>query len=137
MSSKLKLAFVGCGAIARYHLDGINEHAPRIEVTAVIDLDSDKAEAYAKETGARPFRTLDEALAKGDFDAVDILLPHDLHETAAIQCFEAGKHVLLEKPMAPELDACDRILDAAKTAGTVFMVAENAQYWPEIVKAKR
>ncbi|MBT3342981.1 MAG: Gfo/Idh/MocA family oxidoreductase, partial [Gemmatimonadetes bacterium] len=65
----------------------------------------------------------------------DLMLPHDLHEQAAIQCFEAGKHVLLEKPMALELDACERILAAAKAAGTVFMVAENAQYWPEIVKA--
>ena len=44
----------------------------------------------------------------------------------------AGLHVLLEKPLAPTLDACDRILDTARAAGTVFMVAENAQYWPEV-----
>ena len=53
-------------------------------------------------------------------------------ETAEV----AGKHVLLEKPMAPTLEGCARILAAAKAAGTVFMVAENAQYWPEIVKAQ-
>ena len=135
MPKTLKLAFVGCGAIARYHLDGIKEHAPRIKVTATVDLDVDKAQAYAAETGATPFSSLDEALEHGDFDAVDLMLPHDLHEAAALQCFAAGKHVLLEKPMALELDACARILAAAKAAGTVFMVAENAQYWPEIVKA--
>ncbi|MDA0337353.1 MAG: Gfo/Idh/MocA family oxidoreductase [bacterium] len=135
MPETLKLAFVGCGAIARYHLDGIKKHAPRIKVTATVDLDVDKARAYAAETGATAFSSLDEALAHGDFDAVDLMLPHDLHEAAALQCFAAGKHVLLEKPMALELDACARILAAAKVAGTVFMVAENAQYWPEIVKA--
>ena len=136
MASTLKLAFVGCGAIARYHLDGIQEHALRIQVTAVIDTDGAKAEAYAAEMGARPFTSLDDALAEGDFDSVDIMLPHDLHESAALRCFEAGKHVLLEKPMAPALDSCERILEAARKAGTVFMVGENSQYWPEIVKVQ-
>ena len=64
------------------------------------------------------------------------MLPHDLHEAAVLRCFEAGRHVLLEKPMAPTLDACERILAAARQAGTVFMVAENAQYWPEVVRAR-
>lgn len=141
MAQKLKLALVGCGAIARYHMDGINESAPRIEVTAVIDPDPAKAAAYAAETGAMPFSSLEEAIANGDFDAVDIMVPHHLHETLALQAFAAGKHVLLEKPMAPTLDACQRILDAAAAArqkfpSLVFMVAENAQYWPEVVLAK-
>ena len=127
MAERLKLAFIGCGAIARYHLDGIKEHAPRIEVTAAVDLDADKAQAYADETGGRAFTSLAEALEKGDFDAVDLMLPHDLHEEAATQCFEAGKHVLLEKPMSLDLDSCERILAAARAAGTVFMMAENAQ----------
>ena len=135
MADTLKLAFVGCGAIARYHLDGIKEHAPRIHVTAAVDLDPEKAQAYATETGGTAYATLDEALEKGDFDAVDLMLPHDLHEEAATKCFAAGKHVLLEKPMSLQLDSCERILAAAKAAGTVFMVAENSQYWPEIVKA--
>ena len=137
MPDKLKLAFIGCGAIARFHLDGIKGHAPRIDVTALVDLDESKAQTYAAETGGQAFTSLDEALAKGDFDAVDIMLPHDLHEPIALQCLAAGKHVLLEKPMAPTLDACDRILAAAREAPSVFMVAENSQYWPEIVEAQK
>ena len=132
----LKLALLGCGAIAKFHLDGIREHVPRIEVTALIDRDPERAEALAKETGGQVFGSLDEALEKGDFDAVDIMLPHDLHEEATLQCFQAGKHVMLEKPMAPTLEACDRILAAASETDRVFMVGENSQYWPEIVKAK-
>ena len=54
-----------------------------------------------------------------------------------MRCFETGRHVLLEKPMAPTLDACERILAAARKAGMVFMVAENAQYWPEVVRARQ
>lgn len=142
MSDKLRLALVGCGAIARYHLDGINECAPRIQVTAVIDPNKARAESYAAETGASAFTSLAEALQSDTFDAVDIMVPHDLHEALTLMAFAAGKHVLLEKPMAPTLEASERILAAAKQArkqfpGLVFMVAENAQYWPEILLAKK
>jgi predicted dehydrogenase len=65
------------------------------------------------------------------------MLPHQLHEAHAITALAAGKHVLLEKPMAPTLAACDRILAAAARAEGTFMVAENAQYWPEVLIAKR
>jgi predicted dehydrogenase len=94
MPATLKLALVGCGAIARFHLDGIVKHAPRIRVTACIDPDLEKAQAYADETGSQAYSSLDEALQQGDFDAVDLMLPHDLHESIAIQCLRAGKHVL-------------------------------------------
>ncbi len=104
MSKTLKLAFVGCGAISRFHLDGIQESAPSVQVTAAIDPDRGRAEAIAAETGAQVFSSLEEGLDRGDFDAVDLMLPHDLHESATLQALEAGKHVLLEKPMAPGLD---------------------------------
>ena len=136
MSTTLTLALLGCGAIARYHLDGITERAARIRVTAAIDRDRARAERVAAETGAEVFTSLEEGLARGDFAAVDVLLPHDLHEAATIQALRAGKHVVCEKPMAPTLEACERMLAAAREAGTVFMVAENAQYWPEVVKAQ-
>ena len=132
----LKLAFVGCGAIAHYHLNGIKEHVPEIKVTAAIDTAKENAELIAAETGAKVYSSLEEGLVDGDFDAVDLMLPHDLHESAAVQSFEAGKHLLLEKPIAHTLEACDRIFAAAQKTDTVFMVAENSQYWPEIVKAQ-
>jgi predicted dehydrogenase len=137
MKDELKLAFVGCGAIAEMHLMGIEQHCPRIKVTAAIDPVSERAEAIAKRTGARTFASLAEGLAGGDFDAVDLMLPHDVHEAAAVEAFAAGKHVLLEKPMSTTIDSCDRILAAAREAATVFMVGENAQYWPEVVRAKQ
>ncbi len=133
----LKLAFVGCGEIAQSHLAGIENRARRVRITAAVDTNADNAKAVADRTGAAVFPSLEAALADGDFDAVDLMLPHDLHESAALAAFTAGKHVLLEKPMAPTLDACERILAAAGAAGTVFMVAENAQYMPPVVKAQQ
>lgn len=137
MGARLKLALVGCGAISRVHLPALREGAPEIEVSAVVDSDAARAEAMASETGARAFTSFEEALGSGDFEAVDLMLPHHLHEEIAVRSFAAGKHVILEKPLATSLDACERILDAWRRAGTVFMVAENTQYWPEVLTAKQ
>jgi len=130
----VKIALVGCGNIAQTHWHGIQNHAPYVEVTAVVDTNQDAARKMAEQTGASAFTELDTALTSGEFDAVDLMLPHDLHVEASLASFNAGKHVLLEKPMAPDLKGCQQILDAAKQAGTVFMIAEQAQYWPDVYK---
>ena len=131
MAAQLKLALVGCGHIAEQHLHGIQTGAGQIEVTAVVDTDPAKAASMARRTGAQPFCHLEDALRSGDFGAVDIMLPHSLHEQAALLAFAAGKHVILEKPMATTVEGCTRILSAARAARTVFMVAEQSQYWPD------
>jgi predicted dehydrogenase len=133
---RLRLALVGCGAIVRWHLSAIAAAARRTVITAAVDVDRARAEAIARETGARPFTSLEEALASRTLDAVLIMLPHDLHEDAAVAALAAGQHVLLEKPMAPTVAACERILAAARASGRVFMVAENSQYWPEVLLAR-
>jgi len=132
----LTIALVGCGGIAQAHWRGIQAHVPQLTVTATVDTDPARAAAMAEQTGAQPFTSLEAALEQGDFAAVDIMLPHNQHEAAAVRAFAAGKHVVLEKPMAPTLAACARILTAARQAGTVFMVAEQAQYWPDARKVQ-
>ncbi len=133
---RLRLAFVGCGAIAQWHLAALHAAAARTDVTAAVDVDRGRALAMAKETGAAPFSSLEDALDAGTFDAALIMVPHALHEQLTVAAIRAGKHVLLEKPMAPTLDACDRILAASQQSTAVFLVAENAQYWPEVVLTK-
>ncbi|MBX3012815.1 MAG: Gfo/Idh/MocA family oxidoreductase [Caldilineaceae bacterium] len=135
-SAVVKIALVGCGGIAQAHWRGIQAHVPNLQVTATVDTDPARAAAMAEQTGGRAFTSLDAALAQGDFVAVDIMLPHDQHEAAAVQAFAAGKHVVLEKPMAPTLAGAARILAAAQQADRVFMVAEQAHYWPDAQKAR-
>jgi len=131
----LNIALVGCGAIAEYHKRSVAVLGDRARITAVVDLDRKRANQFASEAGSgvAVFSSLQQALADGEFDAAVVMLPHDLHESAAQACFDAGKHLLLEKPMAPTLDACDRIMSAARCVETVFMVGENTHYW-DIVK---
>jgi predicted dehydrogenase len=128
----LKIALVGCGGIAQAHWRGIQGYVPQLVVSAVVDTDPSRAQAMAEQTGGQPFTSLESALAEGDFAAVDIMLPHNQHEAASVSAFAAGKHVVLEKPMSTNLESCARILAAAKQAGTVFMVAEQAHYWPDV-----
>jgi predicted dehydrogenase len=134
--SNLNLAIVGCGAISHWHLDAIDRAGIPVTVTAAVDPDEANARRVADRTGATSHSSLTAALAQRDFDAALIAVPHHLHEVVATGAFDAGLHVLLEKPLAPTLDACDRILAAADAAGTVFMVAENAQYWPEVLTVR-
>ena len=136
-ADNLSMALVGCGGIARAHWRGIKYHAPRIDVTAVVDSHQPSADAMAERVGAPAFYSLEAALAEGAFDSVDIMLPHDLHEEAALACLNAGKHVCLEKPMAHTIDSCERILAAAAAVDTVFFIAEQAQYWPDVLEAVR
>ena len=130
--TSVELAVVGCGAIAQWHLDAIERAGLPVAVTAAVDPKPEHAADIAGRTGARSFDSLDDALAAGGFNAVLIAVPHHLHEAVALKALGAGVHVLLEKPMASTLDACERILGAAAAADVVFMVAENAQYWPEV-----
>jgi predicted dehydrogenase len=136
MSAQLSTAIVGCGAIAQWHLDTIARAAIPITITAAVDPDEANARRVAERTGATPYSSLTAAIAAGGFEAALIAVPHHLHEDLTLQTLRAGLHVLLEKPIAPTLDACDRILAAARDTGTVFMVAENAQYWPEVLTVR-
>jgi predicted dehydrogenase len=70
-------------------------------------------------------------LADPQIDLVDITLPTSLHADVAIRALEAGKHVLCEKPMALRLCDCERMVDAARTADRLLMVAHVLPFFPE------
>lgn len=132
----VRLGIVGCGAIAQWHATAL-KHAGRTTITACVDVVPAQAETLAKSTNSVACSSITEALDVG-VDALAILVPHDLHEKLVTEALEAGVHVALEKPMAPTLDACERILaTAARHGDRVFMLTENAQYWPEVVMAQK
>ena len=131
--TELPIALVGCGGIATAHLDAAARVGARIAVTAVIDPDPDARARLAARTGAAAYRSLDEALAQAgrSFDAVDVMVPHDQHESIAVTALQAGKHLLLEKPMANDVSAGHRMLAAAEATDVVFLVAEQSQ-WQQV-----
>ena len=138
MQDTLNIALIGCGGIAQSHWRGIETIAHRLKVTAVVDADHQAAANMAEQTGATAFTDLNEAIESRLFEAADIMLPHNLHEATTQACFEAGLHVVLEKPLAATLDSAQRILALATNyPKQVFMVAEQAQYWSDVIEARK
>jgi predicted dehydrogenase len=121
MAEKVTLAIVGCGGIAGAHREGLRklwEAGIRdFEVIATVDIDRARAEKMADQVaefqGKRPtpYQQLEEMLQiEKSLQAVDICSVHRNHHTLAIPCFEAGKHVTIEKPLALTLKAGRQML---------------------------
>ena len=82
-------------------------------------------------TGVTPYADYKDLLANPEIDLVNICLPTDQHESVAIEALQAGKHVLVEKPISIELEAAERMLAAAEEAGKLLMVAQVLPFFPE------
>jgi predicted dehydrogenase len=130
----LRVALVGMGRIGRVHLQAL-AGARGAEVIGVYDQDARLATERAEAAGvSRLFATWRELLDDPDVDCVGVLLPHDLHEQFSTEALEAGKHVVCEKPLAPTLAECDRMLAAARASGRQLFPVHNRVYWPGVEK---
>ncbi|MCP5152990.1 MAG: Gfo/Idh/MocA family oxidoreductase [Ectothiorhodospiraceae bacterium] len=121
----LRFGLIGYGAWGRFHADAI-ARTPSGELVAVATASADSV-AAARHDHPHAAVTSDyrELLARGDVDVVSVVAPNALHEAIAVAALDAGKHLVLEKPMATTVAGCDRILAAAARAGrTVNVVHE-------------
>ncbi|MBW5449250.1 hypothetical protein GE107_24805 [Cohnella sp. CFH 77786] len=130
----MKLGFIGCGGISDAHLRGIFELRMEgrlaLEITAVCDIDINRAEAFAakvrEQLQVKPAVYADyrEMLAQGNLDAVTVLVTHDLHHTVAEDCFAAGLHVQMQKPLAISPSFGRKMIKDAARYGRVLTVSE-------------
>src|SRR4029453_10190391 len=124
MTGEIKVALVGCGGVARNYRKAY-AHLPGVQVTVTVDTDEAEARRAAAESGAaKSSAKFSDALAP-DVDAVVISTPNFLHCEQAVAALDAGKHVLLQKPMARTVEECDAILEAAAKSGTTLGVYMN------------
>ncbi len=117
----LRVGVIGCGWQGRSHA---RAYAALANATpaVVCDLDADKAAAVAQEVGAESVTDYRDLLARDDIDAVSVVLPDHLHREACEAAFAAGKHVLLEKPMATTVADAEAIVAARDRADRKLMV---------------
>lgn len=138
MATPLKVGILGAGGITNSHLPAYLEHPDRVQLTAVCDIDEPRAQALAKKAGIETVYTdLDQMLREGDIDAVDNCTFHPQHAPLTIAVAKAGKHVIVEKPMARSVQECRDMITAADKAGVTLMVAQDLRYTPEAVAVKR
>ena len=132
--AKVRMAVVGAGFMGALHARTVAE-SDVAELAAVVDTRREAGERLAGAYGAQYVATVDEVCADASVDAAVVAVPDRAHEEPACRLLEAGKHVLLEKPMAHTLDAARRIARAAERSGSRLMVAHILRFDPRYAGA--
>jgi predicted dehydrogenase len=137
---RMKLAVLGLGFMGSMHARAIGSRLAAVYSSDPRKLAGDLSAIRGNLEGAggtldfsavNPYSSIDALIADTTIGAVDICLPTDLHEPVAIQALRAGKHVLVEKPMALDGASADRMIAAADAAGRTLMCAQVLRFLPE------
>jgi predicted dehydrogenase len=132
---KIRLGLIGCGGMANAHVKRFDALWSRLTLVAAADIALERAQAVgALVPGARAISDYREML--DDVDAVLIALPHHLHHSVARECLLAGKHVLLEKPMAISESECLDLIATSEQVKRTLMIAYCMRFHPLVVRMK-
>ncbi len=142
MDKKVTMGIIGCGAVARFHAESIVA-AGNASLAGVADVRRESAELFAKDYNTVAYPSVEAMLADPSVDAVCICTPSGFHVSCALAALEAGKHILVEKPLAVTVEDCDRIIALARVkkrvAGVIsqFRFTSSVQHLRETVKEGR
>ncbi len=134
----IRVGLIGCGKIADAHAQG---YLARPDLAKVVvcsdDWSRDAAEQMAANVGgADVSNSWEEVVAREDVDAVSICMPHYLHLPIALAAAKAGKHIIVEKPMAMNVDEAKQMVEASAAAGKVLMTGQNQRFMEEHLAVK-
>ncbi len=130
------IALIGCGNMGGAHRGAAEALEGRFRFAAAVDIDRPRAEEAAKVLGCDVAET-DYRKVLDRVDAALIVLPHHLHHSVGMECLQAGKHVLMEKPLAVSEQECLDLIDAAEDRNRVLMVAYCMRYQPLMMELER
>lgn len=134
---KTKVAILGAGFITDIHMESYHRFVPDAEVVAVYARKQEKAKAFAEKYGiANHYADLDAVINESGCEVVDICLPNYLHAEATIRAARAGKHVIIEKPLATTLEDADKMIKACSDAGVKLMYAEELCFAPKYERVR-
>jgi UDP-N-acetylglucosamine 3-dehydrogenase len=126
----VRIGLVGAGFMARTHLEAFAS-VPDAQVVTVVSRNEARGRGLAAAHNAAWTGSFEQMLNSDGVDAVDLCVPTDLHVPMAEAALESGKHVLVEKPIALDLDGADRLTAAAERTGLILMVGMVLRFWPE------
>ena len=134
--SSFGVAVVGCGGISNCHTYALTQ-IPEVKLVATVDIDETRARDFQARYGAQIATTdLDAILERNDVDAVVVTTANDMHAPLSLKALQAGKHVLVQKPMALDLDQADQMIAAAEHAKRKLMVSFFEFFHPAFKRAK-
>src|SRR5687768_13469210 len=129
------IGIIGAGRICAAHATAALA-LPETRLVAIADVDDARVAQAVGAFGGRGYHGYEPILQDPEVDAVVVALPHGLHRDVTVSCLAAGKHVLLEKPMAMTVPECDDMIAATGSAGKSLMVAHSQHYFPANLAAK-
>ncbi len=132
MSTRIKFAVVGCGHIGKRHAEMVSRN-PHAELVALVDT-KNKEQLSIDSFNVPFYNSLTELLSSGiEVDVINIATPNGFHASQALECLEAQKHVVIEKPMAlRKSDAEKVIFKALQVHRNVFAVMQNRYSPPSV-----
>lgn len=132
---KVRVAIVGCGQIGRAHLDAYKKN-PRVQIVAMADTDTGRAEVFAKEVGAKVYRSHKELIQNETLQGVSICTVPSTHKEIACDFIDAGVHVLCEKPLSVSVADAEVMAKKADEKRKLLLTAFKLRFSEEVLKAK-
>ena len=139
MSQKthFNVAVIGAGAIGNYHIEAFNAH-PNATVTALAEVSPERGQEAKEKHGIQTLTTdYKELLAREDIDVVSIALPNFLHAPVGLEALQAGKNVMVDKPISTNAPDAAKMVEEAKKRGVLLMVGQNMRFDAKVQTAKQ
>jgi len=133
---ELRIGVIGLGRAGSGMLTALAQH-PNVQVTAAADLYPQHLEKFKSEFGGEAYKNAADLCSSNSVDAVYIATPHALHVEHFLMAAEAGKHAIVEKPMALSMDDCDAMIAASERLGVHLIVGHTASFNPVVQKMRQ
>jgi phthalate 4,5-cis-dihydrodiol dehydrogenase len=133
---KLRLGIAGLGRGFTVMLPTLALH-PRLDLVAAVDTRPAAGVQFETDFGGKSYTTVEAMCAEADIDAIYVATPHQFHAEHTEIAARAGKHILVEKPMALTISDCTRMMNAAAAAGVYLIVGHSHSFDAPILEARR
>lgn len=135
---KTKVAILGAGFITDIHVESYHRFVPEAEVVAVYARNEEKAKAFAEKYHIpQSYNSVEDIIQNSGCEVVDICLPNFLHYEATMKAAAAGKHVIIEKPLAVTIEQADEMIAACDKANVKLMYAEELCFAPKYERVRQ
>jgi len=136
MKKSLRAGLIGCGGLGRIHTQALQE-LDGMDMVAFCDVSLERAQAFKAQYGGQQASDNPDDLFRDEtLDAIYICTWHDTHADLCIRAAEAGKHIMVEKPLALTVDECRAVGEAVARSGSKLMTALKMRYFDMLLKAK-
>ena len=130
-----KAAVIGYGGMGSWHVNHI-QNSDVVSLAGIYDILPEKR-ALAESRGIRAYASREELLADKEIELVTIAIPNDVHEEVGIACMNAGKNVIMEKPVTLSLESLERLIECSKKNGVKFTVHQNRRFDVDFLAMKQ